>query len=262
MKKTRAAAAMAVVFVGAVVASAGAHAQAMQWRPGQHREPDPGKRVPGAQQASPAPQAQAAVQPSPTEVQPPPAEVRAPSAEVQAPTADAQAQPYAVEQPSATEDRGGFFLGVQGGQGRVYEDIEQSAFAVNAGYRWQAGAVTLVGVEVAAGRLDSTEDDGWRYGKIDYASLGANARFNFGRDNPLYGLVRAGYWTADDSDSDMNVDGGYFGLGLGVDISRHFNLSLIYTNHVYFNDYYWEGDDFYYEINRADTLMFGAEVRF
>lgn len=60
----------------------------------------------------------------------------------------------------------------------------------------------------------------------------------------------------------MDVDGAYLGLGLGVDISRNFNLSLVYTNYVYFEDYYWEGDEFYYDINRADTLMLGAEVRF
>lgn len=60
----------------------------------------------------------------------------------------------------------------------------------------------------------------------------------------------------------MDVDGGYFGLGLGVDVNRHFNLSLVYTNHLYFDDYYWEGGDLYYDISSADTLMLGAEVRF
>jgi hypothetical protein len=35
---------------------------------------------------------------------------------------------------------------VQGGKGWVYEDVDQTALMVNAGYRWQAGVVTLVGI--------------------------------------------------------------------------------------------------------------------
>ena len=249
MKKTRPVATVAAVITLAAMASV-AHAQTKPvqgWQPPQHEEPDPAKRVPEARQTvdgagTPQPYAQ------PQAVQP------------QA----VQSQAYDAEQsaPARYEDgRGGFFVGVQGGKGWVYEDVDQSALAVNAGYRWQAGAVSLIGVEVATGRLDSTTDDGWSYEKVEYGSVGVNARFNFGRSSPVYGLVRAGYWSAD-SDAGMEVDGGYFGLGLGADINRHFNLSLVYTNYVYFEDYYWEGDDFYYDINRADTLMFGAEVRF
>jgi hypothetical protein len=237
MIKTRPAAAMAVVLAGAVFASAGAQAQTKQvqaWQPTQ-QEPDPAKRVPQAQEQDGQ----------------------------QAPAAQQQAypQPYVAEASEGYEEgRGGFFLGVQAGKGWVYEDVDQSARAVDAGYRWQAGPVALIGVEVARGRLDSTTDDGWRYGKVDYTSIGANARFNFGRTSPVYGLVRAGYWSADDDAGD-DVDGGYFGLGLGVDVSRNFNLSLVYTNYVYFNDV--EGDGVQYDdVNRADTLMLGAEVRF
>jgi hypothetical protein len=242
MNKTRSAAAMAVVVAGAVMASTGAHAQSKPiqgWQPGQHEQPDPAKRVP--QVAQPAVAGESVPQPA---MQP------------QSYTAQPQPAPMRHE-----EDRGGFFLGVQGGKGWVYEDVDQSALAVNAGYRWQAGAVSLIGIEVASVRLDSTTDDGWRYGKVEYRSIGANARFNFGRNSPVYALVHGGYWAADDSDAGMDVDGGYFGLGLGVDVTRHFNLSLVYTNYVYFND--WEGDGLQYDdITRADTLMLGAEVRF
>ncbi len=240
MKKTRSAASLAAVIAGAVMASGSACAQTkpiQAWRPVQHDEPDPAKRVPEtAQQAPSNQQAQPA----------------------------AQAQPYTVEQPVSAqyeEGRGGFFLGVQGGKGWVYDDVDQSAVAVNAGYRWQAGAVTLVGIEAAGGRLASTNDGRWHYAKVDYGSIGANARFNFGRSSPMYALVRAGYWAADNGDFGMDVDGGYFGAGLGVDINRHFNMSLVYTNHVYFND--WDGDGLQYEdVKRADILMLGAEVRF
>ena len=58
------------------------------------------------------------------------------------------------------------------------------------------------------------------------------------------------------------MDGGYLGVGLGVDFNRQFNMGLVYTNHVYFNDYYWDDGDFYYDASRADLLMLGAEVRF
>lgn len=240
MKKSKLAAGMAVVISGAVLAST-AHAQTKPveaWQP-QSQEMDPAKRVPASQPATAdEPQEQGR---SDVGVRP---------------------QAYASQQPSAgyEQGRGGFFLGVKGGKGWVYDDVDQSALEVNAGYRWQAGAVTLIGIEVAGGKLDSTTEDGWRFSEVDYASIGVNARFNFGAGNPVYGLVRAGYWSAEEDNYGMDVDGGYFGVGLGVDINRHLNLSLTYTNHVYFDDYY---SDFSYEdINRADTVMFGVEARF
>ena len=248
MKNTGLMAAMAAVITGAALASAGAHAQTTPlevWQPSQRVEMDPAKRVP-------------ATQPAPTTYD-------APQTMTPPQSAGAYPQPDSAYAPAPVqyeEGRGGFFLGVQGGKGWVYEDVDQSALAVNAGYRWQAGAVTLVGIEVAAGRLDDADHDGVRYGEIDYNSVGVNARFNFGRTSPVYGLVRAGYWAADDNEFGGSVDGGYFGLGLGVDFNRHFNMSVVYTNHVYFNDYYWSDGDFYYDANRADTLMLGAEVRF
>jgi hypothetical protein len=244
MKKIRLMAAVAAVTAGAVVASAGAHAQTTPlqvWQPPQQDEPDPSKRVPPTPQpvSTTEGMSQSTAQSQPSAVYPP---------------------QYSAATPTRyEEDRGGFFLGVQGGKGWVYDDVDQTALMVNAGYRWQAGAVTLVGIEVAGGRLDDTTQDGWIYSKVDFASIGANARFNFGRDNPVYGLVRAGYWSAEDKTFGDTFDGGYVGVGLGVDFSRHFNMSLIYTNHVYFTDYSYYND---YEINRADTLMLGAEVRF
>lgn len=248
MKTNTLMAAMAAVITGAALASAGAHAQTTPlevWQPPQHDEMDPAKRLP----TSPAAQS--------SENAPQP--MSQPQSAVAHPQGDAAAAPATVRYE---EERGGFFLGVQGGKGWVYEDVDQTALAVNAGYRWQAGAVTLVGLEVGAGRLDDAEKDGRAYGEVDYTSVGVNARFNFGRTSPVYGLVRAGYWAADDSLSGDSVDGGYFGLGLGVDFSRQFNMSLVYTNHVYFNEYYWSEGDFYYDANRADLLMLGAEVRF
>ena len=246
MKKTTTTAVMAAAIACAMLASATAHAQTRPLQAQPPRELDPAKRVPVTPQAT-----------RDTD-----ATVPAMQAMQDDVPATSRPQSYAAgDATAAYEDgRGGFFIGVQGGKGWVYDDVDQSALMVNAGYRWQAGPVALVGIEVASGRLGDTENDGIPVGDIDYASIGVNARFNFGRGNPVYGLVRAGYWAAEEDDSGMDVDGGYFGLGLGADINRHVNVSLVYTNHVYFDDYYWGSED--YTINSADTLMLGAEVRF
>lgn len=241
MKNIKLMAAMAAVIGGAVMASAGAHAQTAPleaWQPPQQGEMDPAKRVPATKPASTVDDASQAAAASP------------------------QSYSAASAEPTHSDHRGGFFLGVQGGKGWVYDDVDQSTRAVNAGYRWQAGAVTLVGIEVAAGRLEDTEEGAYRYSEVEYASIGANARFNFGDTSPVYGLVRAGYWAAENELGD-SADGAYVGLGLGVDFTRNFNMSVVYTNHIYFSDYGWTDDnDFYYDVNRADTLMLGAEVRF
>lgn len=185
---------------------------------------------------------------------------------------DPQAQPAPVVAPPLGEgdyyrpartierDRGGFFVGAHAGKGWVYEDVDQDALMFNAGYRWQAGAVSLVGIELAAGRLSSTKDVYGEYEEVDFQSIGFNGRFNFGTGNPLYGIVRAGYWTADVSlgGYSEDVDGGYAGFGLGVDLGRHANLNLMYTNYVYATEYYWNE----YEFNRADMVTFGVEARF
>jgi len=235
--------AVTAAVIAAFAASTAVHAQTkpvQTWRPAQHQEQDPAKRVP---QAPPQTADAQPAQPQPADAQP-----------------DDAPQPRSAP-VRREENRGGFFIGAQGGKGWVYEDVGQSAFAVNAGYRWQAGPVSLIGIEVAGGRLGSTTEDVFEIPEVKYASIGANARFNFGRTSPVYALVRAGYWTADQDRTGLSTDGGYFGLGLGADISRNFNLSVVYTNYVYFDD--WESDGLDYDdISRADTLMLGAEVRF
>lgn len=255
MKNRNPAPAMGALVIGACLAATAA-AQAQNrpletWTPPQQqaqpREMDPAKRVPatttgatGTVDALPVVDTAATLQPA-------------------APVSHTSAR------ESARYNRGGFFVGVQGGKGQVYDDVDQTARMLNAGYRWQAGAVTLVGIEVARGQLEEERDTWFRYDEVDYASIGANARFNFGQNSPVYALVRAGYWTAEasiDGQWSADIDGAYVGVGVGVDFGRHFNMSVTYTNHVYFEDYYWDNGDFYYDANRADTLMLGAEVRF
>ena len=241
MKKTRLMTAMAVVIGGAVMASAAAHAQTTPievWQPSQQAEQDPAKRV------APLPQQ------SPDMV----------SQSVEPVQAYSDAAPVYVSREQSHS--GGFFIGVQAGKGWVYDDVDQPALMVNAGYRWQAGDVTLVGLEVAAGQLDDTDHDGEPYEGLDFGSVGANARFNFGNTSPVYGLVRGGYWRADNALYGGSIDGAYVGVGLGVDFTRNFNMSVTYTNHVYFTDYSYTDDGLTYDLNRADTLMLGAEVRF
>jgi hypothetical protein len=178
-----------------------------------------------------------------------------------------QASPYAAPPASRAPDRdqGGFFVGVQGGRGWIYDDIEQRATAVNAGYRWQTGPWAQVGVEISGGRLDETREDGFLIPEATYTAVGANARLNFG-DSRWFAVVRGGYFNADQDGpyGDFSTDGGYAGLGIGVDINRHFNISLAYNAYVYADDYYYDDCDDYddCEFNRADTVMLGIEARF
>ena len=254
MKNRTPAPAMGALVIGAWLAAAGA-AQAQNraletWtpsQPAQAQEMDPAKRVP----ATPTGAAETAE--------------ALPVVDTTAAPATAPAAYTAASEPGRHDNRGGFFIGVQGGQGEVYEGVDQTARMLNAGYRWQAGAVALVGIEVARGELEEERDTWFRYDEVDYASIGANARFNLGRNSPAYALVRAGYWTAEasiDGRWTSDIDGAYVGVGVGMDFGRHFNMSVVYTSHVYFQNYYWSNGDFYYDANRADTLMLGAEVRF
>jgi hypothetical protein len=176
--------------------------------------------------------------------------------------------------------RSAFFLGVQTGQGWIYEDIKQDLTGLNAGFRWQAGAVTQVGIEAAYGRLKEAEntttywDPFWAqnftisstYPEVHYVSLGANARFNFGSGSPVFGIARLGYFRTEvdrvgDNGSQI-VSGAYAGLGLGVDVTRYFNINLIYSSYIYSEDSYYDYDGREYSINRADTATLGLEVRF
>jgi hypothetical protein len=182
-------------------------------------------------------------------------------------SATPQAQTYAVPASRApVRDQGGFFVGAQGGRGWIYDDIEQRAAAVSAGYRWQTGPWAQVGVEISGGRLDSTREDGYLVPEATYGAIGANARFNFG-DSRWFAIVRGGYFSADQDNpygGDFSTDGGYAGVGIGVDINRHFNISLGYTAFVYADDYYYDDcEDFDdCQFNRADTVMLGIEARF
>lgn len=194
----------------------------------------------------------------------------------------ASEQPALEPTPRARDDapRSAFFVGVQKGHGWIYDDKKQELTAASAGFRWQAGPVTQVGIEAAYGKLKKEEtsttewDPFWQqnftytevYPQARYFTLGASARFNFGSNSPIFGIARLGYFRSKiDSfgDNDQRVVvGAYAGLGLGVDITRHFNVQLIYNSYVYSDDDYYDyyGDD--YTINRADTATLGLEVRF
>lgn len=161
------------------------------------------------------------------------------------------------EQPQS-----GFFVGVQGGAGWVYEDADQRAVSASAGYRWQIEDFAQVGIELGAGKLRETREKDFLVPEVRFTNIGANARFSFGRNSAWFGTVRAGYWRAksDDYWGKVSTDGLYGGVGVGVDVSRHFNLQLMYTGYLYSAEY--NRDDEEYEVNGADTLTLGAEVRF
>lgn len=164
--------------------------------------------------------------------------------------------------PTGDASRGAFFVAAQAGQAWIYDDVRQDAKAISAGYRWQAGPFVQVGIEGVAGRIDSGDMRNFGVDDTDYASLGANARFQFGH-NPVFAVARLGYWRADEG-SDIGseiVDGGYAGLGLGLDFSRHLNLTLAYSLHAYASSY-CNRSACGTEINRADLVTLGLEARF
>jgi hypothetical protein len=226
-----------------------------------------------AQSISPAYEAfrkKEAPQPAPTQPATPAAPQAAQSeapAPASAPTyAAPAAAPYVAPAPARdAQANGGFFVGVQVGQGWIYEDVEQDAVAVSAGYRWQAGPWAQVGVELSGGRLDETTEGDLRFARATYQAIGANARFNFG-DSPWFATVRGGYFDAevDGADEEFDADGGYAGVAIGVDINRHFNISLGYTAFIYADDYTYDDcdDALDCDFNRADTVMLGVEARF
>lgn len=239
----------------AVASDAGAQSMSKGWTA--YRAQQQAAAVPPAQQ--PAMQGEQA---GATPAYPAQGQVAAPvGSAAPAPAPASQWYPREREQP-----QGGFFVGVQGGAGWIYEDVDQRMLGLNAGYRWQAGPIVQVGVELAGGQLQDTDHRGWYYPGVNYASVGVNARINFGRDSAWFGIVRGGYWYAEPDKQeyfdDSYTDGGYAGLGIGVDINRHFNLQLMYTAYLYSNSYYYGYDDDEYRINRADVLSVGGEVRF
>lgn len=181
-----------------------------------------------------------------------------------APVAHTSQSAYAASPTDGA--RGAFFVAAQVGQAWIYDDIRQDAKAISAGYRWQAGPAVQVGIEGVAGRIDSGKTRDFGISDTDYASLGANARFQFGR-SPMFAMTRLGYWRADE-DTDFGseiVDGAYAGVGLGVDFNRHVNLTLAYTLHAYASSYCYRYSTSGYcgtEINRADLVTLGLEARF
>ena len=248
------AAALVATCAVSIPAIANAQTPLEVWQPPAPRNADPAKQVPQAThpaqdgQVAPAPPARAQSRPqAPAQPQPQP-----------------RPQEYAIPgQPPADQDRGGFFAGAYAGKGWVFEGVDQTAAMASLGYRWQAGPVALLGIEVAGGRVDDRRYGSLPIPSIDFATVGFNGRFNFGRDSQLFGLVRSGYMTAEENFGGERSDGGYLGLGLGMDFSRTFNATLVYTHYLYFDDYSWNDGRIYYDdIGSADTLMLGVEARF
>ncbi|RZZ89614.1 outer membrane beta-barrel protein [Pseudoxanthomonas winnipegensis] len=244
--------------------------------------------------ASQAP-AYASARPAPTTPVPPvpptaPVPPMAPRADAPVAVASAPATYAAVPAPAPPppplqrkpreqpRNASGAFIGVQAGKGWVYEDVDQTMFGLTAGYRWRAGSVSLIGIEAAAGKLEERKRQDDKYGASDFYSLGAIARFNFGRRSPWFALARLGYWYGNTTQYDTlgryyrpdgssyikydssreHVYGAYAGFGIGVDLNRHTSLSLNYTGYVYSNSYDYDE----YDPNYADALNLGLEVRF
>lgn len=233
----------------------------------------------GNDAAPEAPAAPASTSGTPSPVVPPLVDATPPSA---VPHSAERAEPVRSRHKDP-HNLSGAFIAAQAGTGEVYEGIKQDMYGVSAGYRWGIGSVTSLGVEAAAGRLEEKVKDGFPAPTNMFYSLGATARFNFGQ-SPLFAVARLGYWTSKAEvpyyygggywdgnqlvtysyyeNHSTRVYGAYAGLGLGVDLGRHVSLALTYSGYIYSEDASSRGQDDDFDVNYADTLNFGVEVRF
>jgi hypothetical protein len=196
----------------------------------------------------------------------------------------------------AVQAQGNFFVAGQTGRATYdkssFDEDSANTRALSAGYRWQAGSVTQVGVEIGAGKVDEIGSDyfysnGAGYSErahigmdATYRHVGANARFNFGSDSRWFAVVRGGLMrykqnvkghyialldgsviaSGSGSDSDSG-SGAYFGAGIGFDITKNFNVNVMRNGYAYsdYNSDNGNGDE---DIGTAATTTLGLEVRF
>lgn len=196
----------------------------------------------------------------------------------------------------AAQAQGNFFIGGQVGQAEYgdsgLDDDSADTRAFNIGYRWAAGPIVQVGFEAGLGTVDEVSGDIYYYSdgsgyvetgrgrmEADYRNLGANARFNFGKDSRWFAIARAGYMAyemdahahyearyngelLDTMDLSASDDGGgaYFGAGIGLDVTPNFNINVMYNGYAYSD---FESDSYEEaEIGTAATTTLGIEVRF
>ena len=199
----------------------------------------------------------------------------------------------------AAQAHGNFFVAGQAGHATydeaAFDDESADTGAFSGGYRWQAGAVTQVGVEIGAGKVDEIGQDHYYHaigvngpdyyetGHIGmdatYRHIGANARFNFGQDSRWFALARGGYMRYEQSlsgsyaayygnnlydsrslSSNDDGSGAYFGGGIGFDVSKNFSVNLMVNGYAYSN---FESDGYDdTDIGTASTTTLGLEVRF
>ena len=196
----------------------------------------------------------------------------------------------------AAQAKGNFFVAGQAGRATydesAFDEDSADTSAFSGGYRWQAGPVTQVGVEVGAGKVDEIGQDYYYDGgpsyyetghigmDATYRHVGANARFSFGRDSRWFAIARGGYMSYEqnlsgryaafyngamvDSMSLSENDtgsGAYFGAGVGFDVSKNFNVNVMFNGYAYSN---FESESGYEDedIGTASTTTLGLEVRF
>lgn len=195
----------------------------------------------------------------------------------------------------AAHAEGNFFVAGQVGQAEYddnsIDDNSASTRAFSGGYRWNASPIIQVGVEAGFGQIDEVGGQFYYYdygdgyvetGRLsmeaDYRHLGATARFSFGEGSRWFAIVRGGYMaysmdakvrfethdfgvlvhSLEDTASDDGA-GGYFGGGVGVDVTKNFNVNLMFNGYAYssFEDDYYSED-----VGTASTTTLGVEVRF
>jgi hypothetical protein len=173
-----------------------------------------------------------------------------------------------VAAPLAAHAQDRFFVGAQAGQARFnvdgVDDDKAATQSIDLGYRWQAGPIVQVGVELGAGRIGAVGggyDYGYGYGsqrvrvETRFATLGVNARFQLGRDSRWFALARLGamHYRQDNREDYRYHDsayhqsyrtrdnGAYASAGIGVDITPSFNVSVMVNGYAFADSPYVDG---------------------
>lgn len=190
-----------------------------------------------------------------------------------------------VAAPLAAHAQDHFFIGAQAGQARFnVEGVDHDNAAtqnLSLGYRWQAGPIAQVGIEVGAGQIGEVGSAGYDgYGnqrvqvKTRYTTIGVNARFQFERDSRWFAETRLGamnyrqgnresyfymgYYSGVSAQQTTHTSdtGAYAGAGIGVDIPPNFNITVMFNGYAFPSSPYVDGS------YAASTVTAGLELRF
>jgi hypothetical protein len=138
------------------------------------------------------------------------------------------------------KQQNGWFVGLtyaRSGDARLDDNIKWSTdmTSLSAGYRWAIGSQSAIGVELGGGNSNNKFTlDGMNSISVSVNGaqgfLGMNGRTNFGQSR-AFGLYRLGVYaeSVELDGTTYTSDGAvYAGLGIGADLTPHFNIQASY----------------------------------